>query len=336
MASDHQQGENREEPLGFVLGAAARKLAKFYVRALAGQSLTPSQLFLLRQLWLEDGLPLRDLGLRAQLDATSITWLVDQLERASLVERKRNTRDRRLVRVWLSEAGRQAQAELAPALASWENALRQEMLAHHSPDEIATFGRVLATLISTLPDGDDLWERRSTFWDVRLDQLRALTEHPVEKGTPPIMDNTTLNGRAIEKDVFINATPDRVFQALTEKAELERWFVPTAEIDARPGGAIKFEWGPGMVEVGTILVLEPPHRLSYTWENLGPSPTTITFELTAENDGTRLRLIHTGIGAGEDWDSYYTSVNGGWSAHLKNLTAWIETGRCVPPGPKGQ
>ena len=59
-----------------------------------------SQLFLLRQLWLEDGLPLRDLGLRAQLDATSTTWLVDQLEQASLVERKRNDTDRRIVRVW--------------------------------------------------------------------------------------------------------------------------------------------------------------------------------------------------------------------------------------------
>ncbi|HEY4389668.1 MAG TPA: MarR family transcriptional regulator [Ktedonobacteraceae bacterium] len=106
MDIEHNEGESREEPLGFVLGAAARKLAKFYVKALAGQRLSPSQLFLLRQLWFEDGLPLRDLGLRAQLDATSTTWLVDQLEQASLVERKRNDTDRRIVRVWLTEAGR--------------------------------------------------------------------------------------------------------------------------------------------------------------------------------------------------------------------------------------
>ena len=90
MDIDQHKGESREEPLGFALGAAARKLAKFYTQALTGHSLTPSQLFLLRQLWLEDGLPLRDLALRAQLDATSTTWLVDQLERESLVKRKRN------------------------------------------------------------------------------------------------------------------------------------------------------------------------------------------------------------------------------------------------------
>ncbi|HKF35798.1 MAG TPA: SRPBCC domain-containing protein [Ktedonobacteraceae bacterium] len=108
-----------------------------------------------------------------------------------------------------------------------------------------------------------------------------------------------------------------------------------AEVDLRPGGAIRLEWAPDAVEIGKILVYEPPHRLSYSWEALEPSPTTITFELTAENDGTRLRLVHTGIDEGEDWDNYYTSVNGGWSVHLNNLTAWLETGISETPGPTG-
>jgi uncharacterized protein YndB with AHSA1/START domain len=147
------------------------------------------------------------------------------------------------------------------------------------------------------------------------------------------MEKTPLIGRSLEKELFIQASPERVFQALTTKDDLERWFLVKAEIDLRPGGAIRFEWGPDAVEIGKILVLEPPWRLSYTWEALEPSPTTITFELAAENDGTRLHLIHTGIGEGEDWDSYYTSVDSGWSTHLNNLTAWLETGTCPPPGP---
>src|SRR5579883_2427658 len=132
MERDCKEEGSREEPLGFALGAAARKLAKFYTKELAGHSLTPSQLFLLRQLWLEDGLPLRDLALRAQLDATSTTWLVDQLEQASLVERKRNDTDRRIVRVWLTEAGRQSRAALIPALSRWENGLKQGLLPYHT------------------------------------------------------------------------------------------------------------------------------------------------------------------------------------------------------------
>src|SRR5947209_2148505 len=104
------------------------------------------------------------------------------------------------------------------------------------------------------------------------------------------MEKTPLRGRSLEKELFIKATPERVFQALTQKAELERWFVKKAEVDLRPWGTIRLEWGPDAVEIGKILVLEPPHRLSFTWEALEPSPTTITFELTAENDGTRLHL----------------------------------------------
>jgi DNA-binding MarR family transcriptional regulator len=182
METDHQEGGSREEPLGFALGAAARKLAKFYVQALAGYPLTPSQLFLLRQLWFEDGLPLRDLALRAQLDATSTTWLVDQLEQASLVERRRNDTDRRIVRVWLTEAGRKCEAELVPKLSRWENTLYQGLLPYHTPEEIAAFRRVLATLINILPEGDDLWKRLSTSWESRLDRLRSLTETTDEKG----------------------------------------------------------------------------------------------------------------------------------------------------------
>ena len=112
-----------------------------------------------------------------------------------------------------------------------------------------------------------------------------------------------LTGRSIEIERFINVIPERVFQALTEKEDMERWFVQKAEVDLRPGRAIRLEWAPD--------VLEPPHRLSYTWEALEPSPVTITFALTAENDGTRLHFIHTGIGEGENWDDYYTALNSG-------------------------
>jgi DNA-binding MarR family transcriptional regulator len=182
VKTDRAEEESHEEPLGFALGAAARKLAKFYAKALAGQPLTPSQLYLLRQLWFEDGLPLRDLGVRAQLDATSTTWLVDQLEQAGLVERKRNDPDRRIVRVWLTEAGRQSLTELAPQLSRWEDALRRELLPHHSSEEIAAFRRVLATLMDRLPEGDDLWEQLSASWESKLDRLRSLTETTDEKG----------------------------------------------------------------------------------------------------------------------------------------------------------
>ncbi len=58
-----------------------------------------------------------------------------------------------------------------------------ELASHHSSAEIATFRTVLATLINVLPEGDDLWAKRSASWDAHLQTLRTLLESPEEKGT---------------------------------------------------------------------------------------------------------------------------------------------------------
>lgn len=140
---------------------------------------------------------------------------------------------------------------------------------------------------------------------------------------------------SIERELFINAPQERVFQALTEKEELERWFVQKADVDLRPGGALRFEWAADAVEVGTFQSIEPSHRLRYSWEALEPSPTTITFDLASENGGTRVHLNHSGIGDGEVWQNYAAAINNGWNIHLNNLTSWLETGTCKTPGATG-
>jgi DNA-binding MarR family transcriptional regulator len=173
-----QPGSNHhvETPLGFVLGAAARKLAKFYVAALEGEPVTPSQLFFLRQLWLEDGLPLVVIRERAQLDATSATWLADQLVKAGLVERQRDVSDRRVVRIALTRAGRELRDRLQPEIDRWEVSLRSVLEHQHTASEVASFERVLRTIVAAFPEGDDLWAELSAAWDTRLDALRRFVE----------------------------------------------------------------------------------------------------------------------------------------------------------------
>lgn len=165
-----------QAPLGFTLAAAARKLAKFYAAALSGGPVTPSQLFFLRQLWIEDGLPLVVLRERAQLDATSASWLADQLEKAGLIERRRNDPDRRVVRIWLTSAGRSLHDDLGPRIDRWEGSLRETLAAHHSRQEIDAFESVLQTVIDALPEGDDLWAELSADWDTTLDALKLYLE----------------------------------------------------------------------------------------------------------------------------------------------------------------
>ena len=168
-------------PLGFSLGAAARKLAKFYADALKDGPVTASQLYFLRQLWLEDGLALKDAGSRAQLDPTSATWLADQLEERGLLVRRRGPPDRRIVRVWLTDAGRELRDELDPLIQQWESGLTATLGQHHTREELEIFRRVLDTLVREMPEGDDLWAEVSRSWDRSLDRLR----HYLEVEQPP-------------------------------------------------------------------------------------------------------------------------------------------------------
>ena len=179
---------DEREPLGFLLAAAARKVAKFYAAALADGPVTPSQYFLLRQLWREDGLPLGELSLRAQLDATSATWLVDQLEKAGFVGRRRTDLDRRVVRVWLTEAGQALRNDLGPTAARWEASLAEALALHVSAQKLDAARLLLTTLIATLPDGADLWAEVAAGWDEQLAALRDLVEEGEAAATPELAD----------------------------------------------------------------------------------------------------------------------------------------------------
>lgn len=127
-------------------------------------------LALLRQLWAEDGQQLRLLGVRAQLDATSTTWLVDQLEKDGFIERRRTDPDRRIVRIWLTDAGRRLRWTLEPEIARWEVAIAETLSEHHTPEEIAIF--------------------RAVLWDARLPALKAFVESENPKGARDGDDDT--------------------------------------------------------------------------------------------------------------------------------------------------
>lgn len=168
--------------------------------------------------------------------------------------------------------------------------------------------------------------RAATLWDERLQKIKQIAESLQREGT--------LTMTTITKAQFIKATPARVFRALTEKSELERWLVQKADIDLQPGGVFRTEWAPGVGEGGIVKEVKPPQLFSFTWEVFAPTPTTITFELAKEDDGTLVTLTHSGIGEGEQW-AMYATMSKGWDGHLKDLTSWIETGTCPPPGPRG-
>jgi uncharacterized protein YndB with AHSA1/START domain len=142
----------------------------------------------------------------------------------------------------------------------------------------------------------------------------------------------------ITRETTIAAPVDRVWTLLTEAEHLGRWFGDAgAEIDLRPGGALVMRWTEHGTVRGRVEAVEPPHRFAYRWapfkDPAGEEPvegnsTLVDFTLTAEGDGTRLRVVESGFAALACSDAKRTeNAEGnteGWRHELGDLTAYAE------------
>lgn len=162
--------------LGFQVAQVARKLQKTYEAAFAPFGLTPSQALVLDQLWQEDGQPLKELGARAHLDPTSVNWLVGQLEKAGLAERRKDSTDRRVVRLWLTESGRALEPQVYAEVQRQEQALEGVLRGYISLAELGALRSGMQVLVDELPEGEDLLAAVIEEWQRRMERLRTLVE----------------------------------------------------------------------------------------------------------------------------------------------------------------
>jgi DNA-binding MarR family transcriptional regulator len=80
--------------------------------------LTPFHWLVLCCLWQEDGLPTSSIGEKLQQVGGTLTGVLDRMEDRGLVRRERDTRDRRIWRIWLTDSGRELQDVLPPLVAA--------------------------------------------------------------------------------------------------------------------------------------------------------------------------------------------------------------------------
>ena len=121
----------------------------------------------------------------------------------------------------------------------------------------------------------------------------------------------------VERTVEIDASPESVWELLTNPAEANRWMGLSAEFDLRPGGAYRVEVLSGSVARGEFVEIDPPHRLVYTfgWEGgvseVPPGSSTVEFELIPNGGGTIVQFRHYDLPTpdsvarhGHGWDHY--------------------------------
>ena len=94
-----------DQQLCFALYAASRSVTGLYRPLLEALGLTYPQYLVMLVLWEQDGLTVRELGRRLQLDSGTLTPLLKRLQSAGLVSRQRRTDDEREVDIRLTPAG---------------------------------------------------------------------------------------------------------------------------------------------------------------------------------------------------------------------------------------
>jgi len=131
----------------------------------------------------------------------------------------------------------------------------------------------------------------------------------------------------------INASPERVFRALTTNEMAEWWGqgpyrTHDYKIDLRPGG----KWsakatgakGDESTVGGEYITIDPPRVLEYTWvpswDNFAES--RVRFEITPTSTGSLVKLTHTGFTGREEMTNQHAT---GWKMVLGWLSGYVSS-----------
>lgn len=119
----------------------------------------------------------------------------------------------------------------------------------------------------------------------------------------------------VEREVYIEATPETVFGYLVEPAKMIRWMGTEATFEARPGGRYRVNVSGSDVAAGEVIEVNPHRRVVFSWgwqggEVLPPGASRVEITLRPTGTGTTVKLRHSGLPGeladrhGEGWDHY--------------------------------
>ncbi|HEY4450728.1 MAG TPA: SRPBCC family protein [Solirubrobacteraceae bacterium] len=118
---------------------------------------------------------------------------------------------------------------------------------------------------------------------------------------------------------------ERVWSALSTRAELDCWHPTPFELEPREGARVSFAAGDGIpvMPEGHVLACEPPHLLAYTW-----GEDELRWELAPHEHGCLLRLTHS-------FDDRFKAARdaAGWEICLRALAGLLGG---TPPAAPGE
>ena len=136
----------------------------------------------------------------------------------------------------------------------------------------------------------------------------------------------------IEREIFVDASPEVVFDVVSNPAYVRQWWSDDARYDVVAGasGEIIFGDSSDATTVAlTVVEVAPPHRFSFRWTHptheqaVQSNSLLVTFDLEHSRGGTLLKMTETGFRE-LGWQAavleqqYHEHVTG-WTFYLPRL-----------------
>ncbi|GJM30338.1 MAG: hypothetical protein DHS20C17_29730 [Cyclobacteriaceae bacterium] len=133
----------------------------------------------------------------------------------------------------------------------------------------------------------------------------------------------------ITKEHQYQAQISDVWNAITNAKEISDWFIK-ADFKPEIGYAYTFTHEDTVIS-GKVLEVDPVHNLVYTWEVGGTGvETTVKWQLLENEEGTLVKLIHSGISnykTQEMITKMFTGFSNGWDSCIVNLDKYLKEAR---------
>lgn len=121
--------------INFLLTKAQQTVYQYFKSRLAEYDVTPVQHGILASLWQNDGQSPSQIACSLNLDSSTITGLLDRMENKQLLQRQPDAQDRRALRVFLTETGKELRVPLEKVVEE-ANVYVLEHLGSEEQDEL--------------------------------------------------------------------------------------------------------------------------------------------------------------------------------------------------------
>lgn len=132
--------------IGFITNTASKKLSDDFNRRLLEYKITRVNFIAIYYIGESEDISQRELSEKMDVNDSSIARLIDRMEKEELVERKRDLKDRRTVRIRLTEKGSLIRKALMPVAEKFQN----DVTSGISQEELDVFNSVLEKMVKNL------------------------------------------------------------------------------------------------------------------------------------------------------------------------------------------